>query len=77
MVAFAPRAEMVFAGSSARCAYVELKNVGTFGAADVEALSRLLCDELATALGVPRDRIYIEFTGADGALWGWNGETFG
>jgi hypothetical protein len=31
---------------------------------------------LARALEVAPDRIYIEFTNADGALWGWNGTTF-
>jgi hypothetical protein len=26
---------------------------------------------------MPQDRIYIEFTNADGALWGFDGGTFG
>jgi hypothetical protein len=28
-------------------------------------------------LALPEDRIYIEFTNADGALWGFDGSTFG
>jgi hypothetical protein len=43
----------------------------------VDHLSEVLCDAIAKALGVPRDRIYIEFTNADGALWGFDGGTFG
>ncbi|MHC5831224.1 MAG: phenylpyruvate tautomerase MIF-related protein, partial [Nostoc sp.] len=26
---------------------------------------------------VPKNRIYIEFADAKGAMWGWNGKTFG
>ena len=39
-------------------------------------LSAALCDLLGQELGVPRDRIYIEFSNASGPLWGWNGATF-
>ncbi len=76
MVALAPRAEIRFGGSTAPACYAELKNVGSLDAARVEALSALLCGALAAGLGLPRDRIYIEFTNVDGAFWGWNGGTF-
>jgi phenylpyruvate tautomerase PptA (4-oxalocrotonate tautomerase family) len=78
MVNLAPRAEMMtFGGSPAPACYAECKNVGTISAARAEELSAILCETLSAALGVPPDRIYIEFTSADGALWGWNGGTFG
>jgi phenylpyruvate tautomerase PptA (4-oxalocrotonate tautomerase family) len=77
MVSLSARAEMSFAGSSAPACYAELKNVGTLSASQVEDLSKVLCQELSQGLGVPQDRIYIEFTNADGAMWGWNGGTFG
>jgi phenylpyruvate tautomerase len=51
--------------------------VGTLSDEKVEQLSALLCDAIAKALGLPRDRIYIEFTNADGSLWGFDGGTFG
>jgi phenylpyruvate tautomerase len=77
MVALAPRAELSFAGdATAPALYAELKNVGTLAPEQTAALSRLLCAELGTRFGVAQDRIYIEFTNADGALWGWNGDTF-
>jgi hypothetical protein len=28
-------------------------------------------------LGVPINRVYIEFADAKASLWGWNGSTFG
>jgi phenylpyruvate tautomerase len=77
MVIAAPRPEMIFGGSADPACYAELKNVGTLSGAQVEALSAKLCDELAATLGIPAQRIYVEFTNADGALWGWNGTTFG
>jgi phenylpyruvate tautomerase len=77
MISLAARAEMSFAGNNAPACYAELKNVGTLSAEQVEDLSKILCQELSTGFGVPEKRIYIEFTNADGAMWGWNGGTFG
>jgi hypothetical protein len=76
MVILNPRPDMTFGGSAGPACYAELKNVGTLAAEQVEDLSRKLGGELAAGLGVPADRVYIEFTNADGALWGWNGSTF-
>jgi len=77
MVIANPRPEMTFGGTSEPACYGELKNVGKLSAAEVEGLSAQLCQALSGALGVPADRIYLEFTNADGALWGWDGTTFG
>jgi phenylpyruvate tautomerase PptA (4-oxalocrotonate tautomerase family) len=78
MVTLGPRAEISFgADAAAPACYAELKNVGTLSPERVAELSKLLCAEIATGLGVAQDRIYLEFTNADGAMWGWNGETFG
>jgi len=77
MVGLAPRMDLSFAGSRDPACYAELKNVGRLPADKVEHLSAVLCDAIAKALGVKRNRIYIEFTNADGALWGFDGGTFG
>jgi hypothetical protein len=77
MVGLAPRMDMSFAGSREPACYAELKNVGRMSHEQVEHLSEILCDAIARALAMPRDRIYIEFTNADGALWGFDGGTFG
>jgi phenylpyruvate tautomerase len=77
MVGLAPRMEMSFAGSREPACYAELKNVGRLSSEKVEQLSASLCDAIAKALALPRNRIYIEFTNADGALWGFDGGTFG
>ena len=77
MVGLAPRMDMSFAGSREPACYAELKNVGRLPAEKVEDLSQVLCEAIAKALAVPKDRIYIEFKNADGALWGFDGGTFG
>lgn len=77
MVGLAPRMQMAFAGSREPACYAELKNVGELDQEKVEHLSEVLCDAIAKALALPRNRIYIEFTNADGALWGFDGGTFG
>jgi phenylpyruvate tautomerase len=77
MVILNAGAAVSFGGDAlAPACYAELKNVGTLQPAHVAALSRQLCADLERLLGVEQDRIYIEFTNADGALWGWNAETF-
>lgn len=42
-----------------------------------QAMSQDFCQEINSALGVPKNRTYIEFADAKGYMWGWNGSTFG
>jgi hypothetical protein len=77
MVGLAPRMEMSFAGSREPACYAEFKNVGQLPGDKIEHLSQVLGGAIAKALALPQDRIYIEFTNADGALWGFDGGTFG
>ncbi len=77
MVGLAPHMDMSFAGNREPACYAELKNVGRLSSDKVEHLSEVLCEAIAKALALPKDRIYIEFTNAEGALWGFDGGTFG
>jgi hypothetical protein len=77
MVGLAPRMAMTFAGSREPACYAEFKNVGHLPDDKIEHLSQVLCAAIAKALALPQDRIYIEFTNANGALWGFDGGTFG
>jgi hypothetical protein len=77
MTCLVPGLPMTFGGDRAPAALVAVKNVGTMTGEDTEALSRGICERVSKALAVPFDRIYIEFADAVGAMWGWNGETFG
>jgi len=66
---------MLFAGSDAPLAYLELKSIGLPETATA-ALSAALADLMHAELGVPRDRVYVEFADAARHMWGWNGATF-
>jgi phenylpyruvate tautomerase PptA (4-oxalocrotonate tautomerase family) len=68
---------MTFGGTTEPTCYVELKNVGRFTPELTQRLSAELCERLSTGLGVPPNRIYIEFGDAEGYLWGYDGDTFG
>lgn len=75
MVSLETGAQMFFAGSAEPLAYLELKSIGLPQQRTSEmcaALCKLVGDELA----VPGERVYVEFTDAGRAMWGWNGGTF-
>ena len=77
MTSLVTDATMTFGGTPEPACFVELKNIGIFTPAQTATLSSDLCSRLQKALGVPPGRIYIEFTNAQGHLWGHDGETFG
>ncbi|HWJ56321.1 MAG TPA: phenylpyruvate tautomerase MIF-related protein [Vicinamibacterales bacterium] len=77
MTCLVPGLPMTFAGDRAPTALVAVKNVGKMSGDDTAYLSQEICGRVSKALDVPFDRIYIDFTDAVGAMWGWNGETFG
>jgi phenylpyruvate tautomerase PptA (4-oxalocrotonate tautomerase family) len=77
MTCLQPGLAMTFGGAPAPAAFVAVRNIGKMTPDDTAALSREICARLDKALGVPADRVYIDFADAVGYLWGWNGETFG
>ncbi len=75
MVALEPPQPMLFAGNSDPLAYLELKSIG-LPQSKTSTLSAILCNLIEEQLGIPAARIYIEFTDAPRAMWGWNSKTF-
>ncbi|MFH7242513.1 MAG: phenylpyruvate tautomerase MIF-related protein [Spirulina sp.] len=76
MTSFTADVPMTFAGTTDPVCYIEIKSVGTMGS-KTKAMSQDFCTQVESALGVPKNRVYIEFADAPGAMWGWNGGTFG
>lgn len=74
MVSIQPSANMLFAGSDAPLAYLELKSIGL--AENQTAELSALFSRLMAEYDIPADRIYIEFSDAPRKMWGWNGGTF-
>ena len=75
MVTIESGAAMLFAGSEAPCAYLELKSLG-LPEEQTAKFSQTLCQLLSTELTVPTERIYIEFSSPAPKLWGWDSGTF-
>jgi phenylpyruvate tautomerase PptA (4-oxalocrotonate tautomerase family) len=77
MTAFESNVAMTFAGTVEPVGYVEVKSIGSMSPAQTKAMSQDFCQVINEKLGVPANRIYIEFADAKGAMWGWNSSTFG
>ena len=76
MTAFESNIPMTFGGTTDPTCYIQIKSVGTMGD-KTKAMSQDFCAKVQASLGVPPNRTYIEFADSPGAMWGWNGRTFG
>jgi phenylpyruvate tautomerase len=77
MTAFEPEVPMTFGGTTEPVCYLEIKSVGSMTSTQTKDMSSDFCQEISSVLGVPMNRVYIEFADAKGSMWGWNGSTFG
>jgi phenylpyruvate tautomerase len=75
MVSMQDQCPMCFAGTTDPTAYLELKSIG-LPASRTKELSAMLCSFVEEQLGIPADRVYIEFSDAARDMWGWAGGTF-
>jgi phenylpyruvate tautomerase len=75
MVRLEPASAMVFAGSAEPVAFLELRAIG-LPVKKTPGLSRALCELVKAELGIPGDRVFINFADVPANLWGWNSETF-
>lgn len=76
MTAFEADIPMTFAGTFDPVAYVEVKSIGTMKPEQTKAMSQDFCEQINQKLGVPTNRIYIEFADGDRHMWGWDSSTF-
>jgi phenylpyruvate tautomerase PptA (4-oxalocrotonate tautomerase family) len=76
MTALETDARMTFGGTFDPVCYIEVKNIGRMTSEQTKTMSGDFCQEIQSRLGVPKNRIYIEFNDAERHLWGWNGGTF-
>ncbi|WP_320170017.1 phenylpyruvate tautomerase MIF-related protein [Maridesulfovibrio sp.] len=75
MVAVHDKLHMSFGGSSKPTAMLALKSLG-LESAQCAGLSASLCGFMTEKIGIPADRIYIEFSDHDRSMFGWNSGTF-
>ena len=69
-------AVFAFGGAKSGAALVEVRSIGGLNGAVNAALSKCICDQLETALGIPGDKVYINFVDVQASDWGCNGKTF-
>jgi phenylpyruvate tautomerase PptA (4-oxalocrotonate tautomerase family) len=68
---------IAMAGKPGDAAFVDLRSIGGLNDDVNRQLSQKICRSLNESLGVPSNRIYLNFTDVRAANWGWNGQTFG
>lgn len=76
MVSLRGGAAMMFSKGLEPAAYVAVKSIG-LKASQCAGHAKAVCAFIERALGIPTDRAYIDFAAIDGAMFGWNGRTFG
>ena len=76
MVVASPAA-MLMSDAAGDAAFVDLRSIGGLTDDVNRTLSQKLCGLLSATLGIPQNRIYLNFTDVEAGRWGWNGKTFG
>ena len=73
----AGQAAMVMSGKPGDAAFVDIRSIGGLSNDVNRKLSQQVCKLLGESLGMPPDRVYLNFSDVDAGNWGWNGSTFG
>ena len=76
MVTVSPAA-ILMSGKPGDAALVDVRSIGGLSNDVNRQLSQKVCRLLNESLGVPQDRIYLNFTDVEAGNWGWKGNTFG
>ncbi|MGA3283905.1 MAG: phenylpyruvate tautomerase MIF-related protein [Verrucomicrobiota bacterium] len=76
MVVVSPAA-MLMSGKPGDAAFVDIRSIGGLNDDVNRQLAQKIGSLLSESLGVPPDRIYLNFTDVPAGNWGWNGDTFG
>ncbi|MGA2541808.1 MAG: phenylpyruvate tautomerase MIF-related protein [Verrucomicrobiota bacterium] len=71
------QAAMQMSGNAGDAAFVDVRSIGGLSDDVNRRLSQKICKLLNETLGVPQNRIYLNFTDVKASHWGWNGSTFG
>ena len=73
----ASQVAMQMAGKPGDAAFADVRGIGGLSGDVNRRLSQKLCRLLNESLGVPQNRIYLNFTELEASNWGWQGNTFG
>ena len=73
----ASHAAMQMSGNPGDAAFVDVRSIGGLTHDVNRKLSQKVCKLLNDSIGVPPNRIYLNFSDVEASHWGWNGSTFG
>jgi len=73
----ASQVAMQMSGSPGDAAFVDVRSIGGLTSDVNRKLSQKVSQLLHDSLGIPPNRIYLNFTDVQASHWGWNGNTFG
>lgn len=76
MIEVCDNRSMLFASNDSPLAFLECKSIG-LSEKQAKSLSAAISELLNAELNIPANRVYIEFSNAPAAFWGYNGSTFG
>ena len=71
------QAAMLMSGNPGEAAFLDIRSIGGLSDDVNRRLSQKVCKFLHDSLGIPQNRIYLNFTDVQATNWGWNGSTFG
>ena len=75
MISIETDPQMMFGGTMGPTAFVQLKSIG-LPMDKCAAFSEKICRFINNEIGVPPDRVFIDFTNLKRNMFGWNGNTF-
>jgi phenylpyruvate tautomerase PptA (4-oxalocrotonate tautomerase family) len=73
----ASQSSILMSGKPGEAAFVDIRGIGGLTGDVNRQLTEKICRLLNQSLGVPADRIYLNFTDVEATNWGWDGNTFG
>lgn len=76
MVSVEPAA-MLMSGQGGPGAFADVRSIGALSSGVNKQVTKGLCALLEKALGIPPDRVYVNFTDVPAGDWGWDNDTFG
>ncbi|EKD28008.1 MAG: macrophage migration inhibitory factor [uncultured bacterium] len=74
---FQANVPILFAGTDAPSAYVEIKSIGSLNPGNCKSICNYVSTLFEDKLNINGKRIYFEFTDVAPSMWGWDQNTFG
>ena len=77
MVSLLPQASMSFGGKAGNACFMSLSSIGHIDPQTNKGSAKALTDLIESSLGIPKERIFIQFFDAAPSDFAWKGNTFG